>query len=63
LLARHPDREGIVFDLPTVVGAAEETIRRGHPASPRRRDPAPGWCSWRRSCRMATAADKPGGDG
>lgn len=27
LLARHPDREGIVFDLPTVVGAAEETIR------------------------------------
>jgi O-methyltransferase domain len=36
LLARHPDREGIVFDLPTVVGAAEETIRRGHPASRRR---------------------------
>jgi O-methyltransferase domain/Dimerisation domain len=27
LLARHPDREGIVFDLPTVVGAAQETVR------------------------------------
>jgi hypothetical protein len=27
LLARHPDREGIVFDLPTVVSAARETVR------------------------------------
>jgi predicted O-methyltransferase YrrM len=27
LLARHPDREGIVFDLPAVVAAARETIR------------------------------------
>jgi hypothetical protein len=27
LIARHPEREGIVFDLPAVAGAARETIR------------------------------------
>jgi hypothetical protein len=27
LMARHPGREGIVFDLPAVAGAAKQTIR------------------------------------